>query len=99
MDRIKKALEKAGDQGLLRTLNPVGSRKNGKITRDGKELFDFSSNDYLGLTSHPAMAEAAAKAALEWGTGSGGSRLLSGDLQIHHDLEEKTMQYYCAAIE
>ena len=49
---------------------------------------DFSSNDYLGLSTHPDIV-AAAQAALErYGVGAGASRLMSGDLAIHHELEE-----------
>jgi glycine C-acetyltransferase/8-amino-7-oxononanoate synthase len=74
--------------GLLRKLNPAAWRKDGKICIGGKEYFDFSANDYLGLSSHPALIAAALAAAEKYGTGSGASRLLSGDLEIFHQLEE-----------
>ena len=56
--------------------------------RDGREYVDFSSNDYLGLSSHPALVAAAREALDRYGVGSGASRLMSGDLAIHHELED-----------
>ncbi len=54
---------------------------------------DFSSNDYLGLSFHPALQEAAAKAVKDFGSGSTGARLLSGDNRLFHELEEKTAAF------
>ncbi|MFA4858198.1 MAG: 8-amino-7-oxononanoate synthase [Candidatus Margulisiibacteriota bacterium] len=82
-------LKTQAEKGLRRTLHPANWRKDGKISIRGKEYFDFSSNDYLGLASHPALIAAAHAAAEKWGTGTCASRLLSGDLEIHHELEEK----------
>jgi len=81
MERIKK--------NLFRVLRPATLRKNGKIYFKDKKLFDFSSNDYLALAGHPKMEAAAKKAAEELGTSASASRLLSGDLEIHHLLEER----------
>jgi 8-amino-7-oxononanoate synthase len=47
----------------------------------------FASNDYLGLSSHPALADAATAAIARWGTGSGAARLVVGSRPVHHDLE------------
>lgn len=58
-----------------------------------KEYIDFSSNDYLGLSSHPRLISSAKKAMDEFGVSSSGSRLLSGDLELHHQLEEKIAQF------
>ena len=89
MESIKQFLEKRKQADLLRTLRPAQYRKAGKIYIDGAEYFDFSSNDYLGLAEHPALKDAAVKAIEKFGTSSSASRLLSGDLQITHQLEEK----------
>ena len=93
MDRIEELLRKRQSDGLLRVLRPADSRRKGRICRMGKELFDFSSNDYLGLSDHSKLKTAAQKAVEEFGTGSSASRLLSGDLKIHHELEEKTARF------
>jgi 8-amino-7-oxononanoate synthase len=60
------------------------------LEQDGREtrLIDFSSNDYLGLSSHPAMKEAASRAANRWGAGSRASRLLSGNHPLYERLEQ-----------
>jgi len=86
-------LKKRSEEGLLRKLKPVSSRKAGMINVGGREYIDFSSNDYLGLSGHPGLI-AAAKAALdEFGASSSASRLLSGDLAIHHRLEEEVARF------
>jgi 8-amino-7-oxononanoate synthase len=71
----------------LRELLPKTSVKNSIITIAGKELIDFSSNDYLGLSRHPELIAQSQKISEEWGVGSGGSRLMSGDTSLHHQLE------------
>ena len=90
MDAIETFLEQRSRDSLLRSLRPASLRQDGKICYNGKELFDFCSNDYLGLSSHPKLIEAATKAVEKFGTSSSASRLLSGDLEIFHELEEKT---------
>lgn len=89
LDRILATeLEAWEASDLLRTLQavePVGSRHLRHA--DGTWL-NFASNDYLGLTRHPGVCEAAARAARDLGSGSGASRLVSGSLTIHHELEE-----------
>ena len=55
--------------------------------RDGRELVSFASNDYFGLTGHPAVIEAVATAARAYGAGSGSARLLAGSRPVHSELE------------
>ena len=90
MESIEKFLTDRKKNNLFRILRPAASRKNSRIYLKGKEYFDFSSNDYLGLAYHPKLKEAAKKAVEEFGAGCCASRLLSGDLEIHHTLEDKT---------
>jgi 8-amino-7-oxononanoate synthase len=52
-----------------------------------REVVSFASNDYLGLTTHPAVVAAAHAAIDRWGTGSGASRLVTGDRPVHEELE------------
>jgi 8-amino-7-oxononanoate synthase len=61
--------------------------------RAGVPLVSFASNDYLGLASHPALAQAAANAASSHGFGGGAARLVSGDLPPHRDLEAILARY------
>lgn len=51
-------------------------------------MLDLASNDYLGLARDPRVAAAAARAALRWGAGSTGSRLVTGSTRLHHELED-----------
>ncbi len=76
-----------------RKLRPASYRKNGNIYFTDKEYIDFSSNDYLGLAGHPRLIQAAKEALDEFGTSSSASRLLSGDLDIHHRLEERVADF------
>ncbi|CAN5796412.1 8-amino-7-oxononanoate synthase [soil metagenome] len=59
----------------------------GTLTATGRSVVSFASNDYLGLTIHPAVLEAAHAAIERWGTGSGGARLITGARPVHRDLE------------
>jgi len=68
-------------------------RLNGKIYFKHKEYVDFSSNDYLGLSSHPKLKEAAIKAINKFGVSSCASRLLSGDTEIFHALEDAVARF------
>ena len=90
MERIEELIRERSHSGLLRRLRPATCRKEGKIFFDSNQWYiDFSSNDYLGLSNHPKIKEATKKIIDELGTSSSASRLLSGDLTIHHRLEEK----------
>lgn len=53
----------------------------------GRDVVSFASNDYLGLTHHPAVMAAAQEAIERWGAGAGASRLIVGSRPVHHDLE------------
>jgi 8-amino-7-oxononanoate synthase len=86
-DFVNYELRFQNEAGLLRSLFPVEGSQRGVIKTNGKTLVDFSSNDYLGLADHPALIEGAKKAMEKWGTGARASRLMSGDLEIHHRLE------------
>ena len=67
----------------LRTLSAAGPRAQ----LAGRECIVLASNDYLGLSRHPAVVEAAAEAARRYGAGAGASRLVTGNLPIHQELE------------
>lgn len=58
-------------------------------TRGGRRLISFSCNDYLGLGSHPALAEAASRAIKAYGMGAGASRLVTGNHPLHEELEAR----------
>ena len=87
-DWISAILEEAQSQGLTRQAR-VYPECGGKITVDGRELLNFSSNDYLDLVRHPHVVDRARQALEKYGTGTGGSRLVTGTLPIHEELEAR----------
>ncbi len=93
MEKITQFLKERKDEGLLRKLRPADSRAGGKIRFGNREYIDLSSNDYLGLSGHPEMINAAKHASERYGVGSSASRLLSGDLAIYHKLEERLAEF------
>src|SRR6201994_225862 len=62
-------------------------------TFDGKRVINLASNNYLGLTTHPKLREAAIEATRKYGVGSGAVRTVSGTMQIHMELEEKIARF------
>jgi len=85
----EEELAALAEKGLLRSLEPLRSPQ-GPLVRIGEEtLINFSSNDYLGLAAHPAVAGAARVALERWGTGAGASRLVVGDSEAHRSLEDR----------
>lgn len=79
------AVREAGRWRRYRDLDAHGPR--GVLVEDDRKVVTFASNDYLGLSAHPAVAAAAHAAIDRWGTGAGGSRLITGARPIHRELE------------
>ena len=79
--------------GLTRRRRIVESPCGRRVTVDGREMLNFASNDYLGLASHPAIAQTMAQGALRWGAGSGASHLVSGHLAPHEVLENRLAEF------
>jgi len=85
---LQDEIAKIQGAGLLRRLRVLDSPQTTHVVSGGRPLVNFSSNDYLGLATHPALREAAMA---EWeraGFGSGASRLVCGTLAAHERLEE-----------
>lgn len=85
-DWIRPILAAWQQESRLRTLRPLPSG-GGRVVRDGRSLINFSSNDYLDFLHRPELIEAARAATAAGGAGSGASRLVTGDLAIHEELE------------
>ena len=84
----EEELETIRQAGLWRQLRQIEAIDGPRLTIQGKPYLNFSSNDYLGLAHHPALASAAKDALDRFGTGSAASRLICGSLAPHHELEE-----------
>lgn len=93
MAQIEEFLRLRAQEGLLRVLRPAVLRSKGRIFFKEREYIDFSSNDYLGLSNHPRLIEESIKALDKFGTSSSASRLLSGDSELFHQLEEKIANF------
>lgn len=85
---FREKLQQLREQSLLRALTPVESATGSSIHYGGREVILLSSNDYLGLSMHPEVVQAACVATERYGTGSGASRLVSGTLPPHTQLEK-----------
>jgi glycine C-acetyltransferase/8-amino-7-oxononanoate synthase len=79
-----RALE---EQHLLRRLRTIDSAPGPTVMIEGRTVILMASNDYLGLATHPALKQAAIEATQRFGVGSGASRLISGTLPPHRELE------------
>ena len=82
-------LAEVKESGLYRRLRAVESAQDAAIILEGQEVLLFSSNNYLGLANHPALKRAAQEAIERYGCGSGASRLISGSMAVHHELENR----------
>src|ERR687883_466371 len=94
-DRIARAeLAAIAANGLLRSLEPLGTPPGAEVRlASGERLVNFSSNDYLGLATHPDVGAALAEGARAWGSGAGASRLVCGDFSPHRVLEEEIARF------
>jgi 8-amino-7-oxononanoate synthase len=86
---IEAQLHELRALGLARRTRLVSGPQGPHVLLDGKPVLLLCSNNYLGLADHPRVREAAADAAMRWGVGPGGSRLVSGTMTIHRRLEER----------
>lgn len=89
-DFLKDALAQRREEHRFRSLRSVQPIfGTSKVKLGGKELINFCSNDYLGLSTHPKVIKRSTDFVNKYGAGSGASRLVSGSLSIHQELEEK----------
>ena len=90
---IAQELAELRSRSLLRKLRTLESAQQPAMEFAGKKMVNFSSNDYLGLATEPALREAAKAAIDEYGVGSGALRLVCGTLTPHVLLEEKLAEF------
>jgi 8-amino-7-oxononanoate synthase len=82
-------LQAIKEAALYRRLRRVENDQGPTLVLDGREVINFSSNNYLGIANHPALATAAKEAIERYGCGSGASRLISGNMTLHEELENQ----------
>lgn len=86
-DEVKKL-------GLYPYFRPIEANEGPVVQIEGRKIVMAGSNNYLGLTAHPAVKEAAIKAIEKYGTGCSGSRYLTGTLDLHIELENRLAKFF-----
>jgi len=88
LDEIaKKELAEIARAGTLRHLRQLSGAQGPRMKVGGREVLLFAGSNYLDLSHHPQVVAAAAQAVEDWGCSSGGSRLISGNLELHEEVE------------
>ncbi|HZU22020.1 MAG TPA: glycine C-acetyltransferase [Terriglobales bacterium] len=87
------AMDELRQKGTHFKLRVLESEQSPECTFDGKRVINIASNNYLGLTTHPRLREAALDAIRKYGVGSGAVRTVCGTMRIHMELEEKIARF------
>lgn len=90
---LGEELDTLKQQGLYRRLRILQDEQKAKTTIDGRTEVNLSSNNYLGLTTHPKLRERARQALDRYGVGSGSVRTIAGTMDIHMELERKLAEF------
>jgi glycine C-acetyltransferase len=90
---LNQELKNLEEQGFVWKPRTLQGEQLGRACFDGKEVVNLSSNNYLGLTNHPKMREAAKKAVDQFGAGAGAVRPIAGTMTLHKELEEKLARF------
>jgi 8-amino-7-oxononanoate synthase len=89
-----QVVQQAKDNNYYPYFTPISSEPDRRVVIHGREYLMMGSNNYLGLTTHPKVKEAAIAAIRKYGSGCTGSRFGNGTLDIHMELEEKLAAFY-----
>ena len=93
VNRIEKELDEIRSAGLFKQERIIASEQGAEILVNGKKVLNFCANNYLGLSSHPRVIEAAHRAIDTRGYGMSSVRFICGTQDIHKDLEEKLSRF------
>src|SRR5687767_3190907 len=80
-------------QGLYRRLRVLDDMQAARTTIDGRHVINLSSNNYLGLTTHPRLKQKALAAIEQFGVGTGSVRTIAGTMAIHMELERRLAEF------
>jgi len=92
-DFIEQELSRLKDAGLYRHMPLIQGPQEPKVKINGKDVILLCSNNYLGLANHPKVKEASISAIEKYGFGSGASRLVSGNMELHEELEQRIARF------
>jgi glycine C-acetyltransferase len=90
---LSQDLDNLRQKNLYRSLRILAGPQLPRATFDQSSVVNLSSNNYLGLATHPRLIEAALEATQQWGVGSGAVRTIAGTMEIHMQLEEKIARF------
>src|SRR5438034_3247322 len=90
---LSDQLNQLKNKGTYFKLRVLEDEQDPVCTFDGKKVINLASNNYLGLTTHPKLREAALEATRKYGVGSGAVRTIAGTMKIHIELEEKIERF------
>src|SRR5438552_952015 len=90
---LKSELDALREKGIFNRPRVLESEQKSTVIIDGHEVITLSSNNYLGLTIHPRLREAAIEAIKKYGVGSGSVRTIAGTMSLHVELEEKLARF------
>src|SRR5579862_2397510 len=91
--RIFEMMGQACEVGVYPYQLPLEGRSGPWVRAEGREMLMLSSYDYLGLIGDPRIDEAAIEAIRKYGTGTGGVRMLTGTVDIHHEMEREVAAF------
>src|SRR6476620_5698001 len=91
--RLQKEIEEIKEAGLFKNERIIESEQGAEIVVNGKKVLNFCANNYLGLSSHPKVVEAAHKAIDKRGYGMSSVRFICGTQDIHKEAEEKLAKF------
>jgi len=92
--KVNEQIREIFESGYYFYFRKLESPQDAEVVVNGKKVIMIGSNNYLGLTSHPRVKQAAIKAIEKFGSGCAGSRFLNGTLEIHVELEEKLARFF-----
>ena len=90
---LDEAMAQIRAEGLYRSLRVLAGEQLHHARFDGREVINLSSNNYLGLTTHPRLREAALRAVETLGVGSGSVRTIAGTMELHMELERRIARF------
>jgi glycine C-acetyltransferase len=93
LDFVENMLEELHQKHLYQSLQTMIGKQGTEIVLEGKKVLNFSSNNYLGLTDHPRLVDAAHRAIDSHGVGTGSVRTIIGTMDIHQQLEQKLAEF------
>ena len=91
--RVFELMGRACEAGVYPYQLPLQTRSGPWVKAEGRDMLMLSSYDYLGLIGDPRIDEAAIEAIRKYGTGTGGVRMLTGTLDIHHEMEREVAEF------